>query len=303
MTRGWLGSALVAMVGVAGVALTQPSLAARLHDSKAKEDVYVLPPPTQLRAATLGHHAAAVDLLWAKVLVEYGMHMGEHRAFLDVTRYLDSILALEPDFAPLYQFADTLIVYNRPEGGTEADARTAKAYLERGTLERPADANVWLHYGQFLAFQANSFLPEGPELEAWRRQGALALTRAVDLGADADRSVSAATLLARYGEKDAAIRSLQRAYALADDPRQQELIANKLTLLQADAARDIAVTDSQTLDMERHRHYPFVSRGTYLLLGPAADTTAECAGPARSGATRPRCTREWADVLPSAHAL
>lgn len=300
-SRGPLLAVLVALFGVLGVALTQPGLASELHDAKATDDVYVLPPPAQLRVATLGHHAAAVDMLWAKMLVEYGMHMNEHRAFLDVTRYLDSILELEPDYAPAYQFADTLIVYNRPEGGTAEDARTARRYLERGIRERPADASTWLHYAQFLAFLAPSFLPDGPELDDWRREGALALTKAVDLGADADRSVSAATLLARYGEKNAAIRALRRAYALTDDPLQQEAIANKLTLLEAGEARDIAMSDAFVIDAARQKTFPFVSRGTFMLLGPVVDTAA-CAGPVRS-AVSPRCSKEWADVLPSAHSL
>ncbi len=302
-TREPLVAALVAFAGVLGVALTQPVLAKTLHDSKAKEDVYVLPPPAQLRAATLGHHAAAVDMLWAKMLVEYGNHMVERRAFPDVTRYLDSILALEPDYAPVYKFADTIIVYNKPEGGTAEDARVARSYLERGTRERPGDANVWLHYAQFLAFISPSFLPNGPEQDQWRKDGAFALMKAVDLGADADRSLSAATLLARYGDKDAAIRSLQRAYALTDDPIAQEDIANKLTLLQASAARDMAVDDSRAIESEWRDHLPFVSRGTYLLLGPTRYPAA-CAGLSRMGGARVRtCSKEWGEVLPSAHSL
>lgn len=292
--------AMLAIVGVLGVAVTQPALASALHASKAKDDVYVLPPPTQLRAVGLGHDAALVDLLWAKMVVEYGIHMAERRAFLDVTRYLDSILELEPDYAPVYQYADTLIVYNRPEGGTVEDAHTARRYLERGIKERPGDANVWLHYAQFLAFISPSFLPPGQELDEWRKEGGLALMKAVDLGADADRSVSAATLLTRYGEKDAAVRSLRRAYALTDDPQQQQLILNKLALLEASEQRELAVADVATIDGERHDRLPFVSRGTFLLLAPIVDPAA-CAGPQKSGARG--CSREWADVLPSAHSL
>ncbi len=294
---------LLALLGVLGVALTQPGLAESLHASKAKDDVYVLPPPAQLRAVGLGHDAAVVDMLWAKTLVEYGMHMSEHRAFLDVTRYIDSIIALEPDYGPVYQFVDTLVVYNRPEGGTLEDARTARKYLERGIQERPGDANTWLHYGQFLAYMAPSFLPHGPELDAWRRDGALAIMKAVDLGADTDRSVSAATLLTKYGEKDVAIRQLQRKYALTDDTNQQLLILNKLALLQnaaPDEAFFLQVGDAAMIEGEWRDRLPFVSRKTFLMLAPTVDPLA-CAGPHKSGARD--CSREWAEVLPSAHSL
>src|SRR5437660_1703747 len=80
------------------------------HDTKAREDVYLFPPPNQLRAVTLGYRAAATDLIWAKLLVEYGMHWQEKRDFPDLDRYVDAILALEPDFQPLYLTVDTLLV-------------------------------------------------------------------------------------------------------------------------------------------------------------------------------------------------
>jgi len=264
-------ASLLALLGVFGVAFTQPGLAESLHASKAKDEVFVLPPPAQLHAAALGHDSALVDMLWAKMLVEYGSHMSEHRSFLDVTRYLDAIIELEPDYAPVYQFVDTLVVYNRPEGGTLDDARAARRYLERGVQERPGDANTWLHYGQFLAFLAPSFLP-----------------------------VSAATLLTKYGEKDAAIRSLRRAYTLTDDPDDQRLILNQLAMFEASEQRDLAVGDVAMIDGELHDRLPFVSRGTFLLLAPTVDPLV-CAGPHRSGARG--CSREWADVLPSAHSL
>ena len=47
---------------------------------------------------TLGYTAAAVDLLWAKVLVEYGIHHAEKRPFADLEAYLDAILTLEPTY-------------------------------------------------------------------------------------------------------------------------------------------------------------------------------------------------------------
>ena len=293
-------ASLLALLGVFGVAFTQPGLAESLNASKAKDEVFVLPPPAQLHAAALGHDSALVDMLWAKMLVEYGSHMSEHRSFLDVTRYLDAIIELEPDYAPVYQFVDTLVVYNRPEGGTLEDARAARRYLERGVQERPGDANTWLHCGQFLAFLAPSFLPAGAELDAWRKDGAVAIMRAVDLGADVDRSVSAATLLTKYGEKDAAIRSLRRAYTLTDDPDDQRLILNQLAMFEASEQRDLAVGDVAMIDGELHDRLPFVSRGTFLLLAPTVDPLV-CAGPNRSGARG--CSREWADVLPSAHSL
>jgi hypothetical protein len=290
-----VGALVLAAVGAAGVALTQPSLARGIHAAKQREDVYLFPPPEQLRIGTLGYTAAAVDMLWVKLRVEYGMHFVEQRPFPDVTHYMDAILALEPDFFPVYKYADTMLCYHAGEG-TADDARAARAYLERGIAARPDDHEVWLHYGQFLAFMSPSFLDSPEEIEAWRQKGATALERAVELGDDPSRSIEAANLLDRHGERAAAVRALERAYALTDDPETREIISIKLAQLHADDVRERAKEDVAFIEKAWKSRWPFVARGTALLLGPAPDPLA-CAGP--QGARDPACAMDWEPVLPS----
>jgi hypothetical protein len=195
--------ALLLVIGVAGVARLQPALASTAHAVKESGDVYVLPPPAELHLATLGWDAATVDLLWANLLVAYGTHWSERRDFLETPKYADAILELEPDYAPLYKYIDTMLAY-RPLQGTEDDARKARAYLERGTRARPGDRDVWMAYGMFVAFVAPSFLHDPAEIAHWRTDGAAAIGHAVDLGADADRALTAATLLTAGGATQAA---------------------------------------------------------------------------------------------------
>lgn len=283
-------------VAILGVMRLQPQLAAVAHETKLREDVYVLPPPQELRAMTLGYHAAAVDLLWAKLLVEYGIHHAERRPFPHLERYLDAILAIEPSYAALYRYVDTMLVY-RPGGGTWEDAAKARAYLERGARERPEDAQVWMQLGQFLAFIAPSFLPKDANApavtETLRKDGADAMARAVELGATADRAMSAASILGRSGEREAAVRHLQRAYALTDDPASREQIAARLQALEASAQRDQAEQAVRAIETRWRSELPFVSRTLFLLLGPTRDA-ARCAGPA--SVDDAACPRDWADV-------
>ena len=141
MSRGALPVALLLGVSALGVARVQPRLAAQVHEVKQRDDVYLLPPPVELRAMSLGYRAALADAIWAKLIVEYGTHWQEKRPFTDAPRYFDGILALEPTYPLVYKYADTLIVY-RPPRGTEQDWYTAKGYLERGLRERPRDHEV-----------------------------------------------------------------------------------------------------------------------------------------------------------------
>lgn len=284
-----------------GVAALQPSLAQTLHDAKARDDVYLFPPAEELRVMTLGWDAAATDLIWAKLHVEYGMHWSEHRPFPHLERYVDAILALEPDYRPLYMYVDTLLVY-RPTRGYEDDARKARAYLERGTRERPDDYRVWQHYGEFLAFLGPSWIEDEKERAEWRQTGALALLRAVDLGGDASRVVTAATVVSKRRELRAqAIDQLRRAYVVTDDPEERAEISAKIAQLEegtsGPSSRDAIERDMAFIDRRWGRDYPFVNRGTYLIIGPVRDTLA-CAGRDRD-LDAPECAREWDRVLPS----
>jgi hypothetical protein len=291
-----VGPILVSLAAAVGVARTQPRLAATAHEVKERDDLYALPPPAQLRAITLGWDAAAVDLLWAKLLVEYGIHWSERREFKDVPKYVDAILELEPTYAPMYRFVDTMLAY-RPLQGTEDDVRLARAYLERGTRARIDDARVWMQYGQFLAFIGPSFLHDEREKDAWRKVGAEAIGHAAELGADADRAVAAASMLTRAGATQAAIRYLEHAYAFTEHPSMTEIhesIGRRLVELQAGARRTAADAAAHAIDARWRSEIPFLSRGQYLLLGPVTDPV-RCAGIA--GSDDPECSRAWDAVI------
>jgi hypothetical protein len=298
VSRVRVASTVLFLAGALAVAKTQRQLAQTVHAIKERDEVYALPPPAELHAATLGWDAAAVDLLWAKLLVEYGVHWSEHREFLAVPSYADAILALEPDYAPLYKYLDTMLAY-RPLQGTEDDVRMARAYLERGTRERPYDAAIWSQYGQFVAFIAPSFLRDEADRGQWRRDGATALGHAVELGARADSALAVASVLSRGGRAREAIRYLERAYSFTADPSMQEIhekIGRQLASLEVTAMRDAADATARAIDARWQDELPYVTRGQYLLLGPKVDR-ARCAGLAASG--DPACGRNFVSVDPS----
>jgi hypothetical protein len=233
-----------------------------------------------------------VDLLWSSLLVEYGTHCTEHREFLQTPKYADAILELEPTYAPLYRYIDTMLAY-RPLQGTDDDVRKARAYLERGTRERPGDCNLWMESGQFIAFIAPSFLHDDAEIARWRTDGAAAMGHAVELGCDAERALTAASMLTDAGATQAAIGFLEKAYALTQDPSMASVhdsIGQRLARLQANDLRQAADAAGRDIDERWHSELPFLSRDRYLLLGPTVDPL-RCAGLA--GADDPSCARDW----------
>jgi hypothetical protein len=290
--RGELLAVGLAALCAMGIRAIQPVLAASILKVRLKDDTVAIPPAKELRALTFGYRAAGADLLWASLLVEHGVHSQERRSFPSIRRYLDGIIELEPDHPMVYQFVDTLLVLAKPgEKVTLEDVRDARAYLERGTKERPYDHDVWLHYGQYLAFLAPSFLEKKEDIERWRTDGALAISQAVLLGADADRSLAVGTILNQAGEKKAAIEQLQRAYAIADNPDTRMQIRLKLQRLEA---MPVAEESVSRVEHEWHVHWPFLSRGATLLIGPARDP-ALCAG--ADSETLAACPRDWSAVV------
>ncbi len=292
------GSALVAgllVVSALGVARLQPRLAHAVHVVKENDDVNVLPPPAELKALTLGYDATTADILWSQLLVQYGMHWQERRNF-HPDPYIDAILGLDPTLGSVYRFADTLLCY-RPLHGTDADARKTRLVLEEGTRQRPWDYEVWLEYGQFLAFLAPSFLTAASDAEkdAWRRDGALAIMKAVELGADSRLGLSAATVLQRSGETRAAIEGLLRDYAVNhDDPEKAEEIKRKLTRLSALQENDAQEKAMGAIDSAWRAGWDLLPRTQVLLLGPMPDV-ARCAGLAADA--DPSCAHDWTSVL------
>lgn len=270
------------------IGLIQPSLAKKVFKVRLRDDTVALPAPHRVKTMTFGYRTAGADLLWAALLVEHGLHASEHRTFPSAEPYIRAIIELMPDHPLVYQYIDTLLVLAKPGGAaTEKDARVAKELLKRGVEARPYDHEVWLHYGQYLAFLAPSVLEKKEEQDAWRTEGAYALAKAVELGADADRSLAASTLLSKAGEKKAAIRNLQRTYAITDNPDTRMQIMLKLHKLEASPDAEEAVA---LVEYEWHTRYPFLSRTQSLLIGPHRPI-AGCAGPQSFGLAK--CQSDW----------
>jgi tetratricopeptide (TPR) repeat protein len=295
MKASTAGALLLMLVAAGGVAAVQPRLARTVHDVKERDDVVVFPPPAQLHAAVLGYDAAAVDVLWSTLLVEYGEHFAEHRDFAQIPRYIDAILELEPTYWPLYNFVDTMLAY-RPMQGTADDIVRARAYLERGTRELPQDPRIWTKLGQFIAFIAPSFFKDQQQIDAWRKDGADAMAHATELGADADLLLAASFMMTRSGATLEAIRYLERAYAFTEHPAMHEIheaIGQRLQSLQANRQRDEADRVAKAIRARWAAELPVVSRTQYVLLGPVPDP-ARCAGVAASEMVE--CSRSWSRV-------
>ncbi len=290
---------LIPVALMAGSALCihqfQAALAGPFREVRATSDVYPLPSPSETVVMSLGYRAALADLIYAHVLVSYGLHFQEKRLFESVGRYLDTINALDPKFRTPYLFADTLLVLQPKEPPIE-NYRAARRILLRGTRELPFDTQLWTSAGQYLAYLAYPHLKDPKEREAWRMEGAKLLSRACEMqSSDEDlpfHCIAAAGILNRAGQHEANIRFLQRFLAVNDDP---EVRAEALAYLrQALEARGEELSE---LRSKRFRDawksdLGYADLDMALVVGPGFDPVKCAVGRERDTA---RCATSWHD--------
>lgn len=294
MSRAPLLPIGLALASVVAVSAVRGPLAQAHRHVRETSDVYVLPPPDQVKTLSLGYHAALADLLWAHVLVSQGLHTFERRRFDDLSLFIDSINELDPTFREPYLLADALFTLQTAETPRE-EMLKARAIMERGVATLPLDGELWLALGQFVAFIAPaSYLTDPAEQAAWRVEGARMLARAVELGgSDASigwQALASAGILGRAGERDAAIRFLRRTLAVTDDPELRERTQRQLEKLTGEQQLDLEKQKQERIAEIWRHELPFVPPTLFLVLGPPFDPW-RCAGSASSKA--PECALTW----------
>ena len=293
-------SLLVVLLGLAIVLVSS----VRRHLTEAhrqisnRRDVYFLPPPEQVLTLSLGYKHALADVLWAHVLVSQGLHTMEQRRFENLIRLYDVINLLDPTWRSPYLLADALITFQAAHTPYEEVVKT-REILERGIENRPFDGEIWLNLGQFVSFIAPaSYLEDRPDVaERWRMEGTAYLARAAELGASHSniswQALGGAVILEKAGQRDAAIRFLQRTYAVTDDQELRDDIRMRLARLLRDREQDAHQQRDEGLTKAYLDELPFIGRNTANLLGPPPHPAA-CAGADAGEIYCATTWREWA---------
>lgn len=283
MSSSSVGSTLLgiglAFVSALGMAPLREKLADAHRTVQQREDVQVLPSGEVAMLASLGYRAALADLIFAHVLVSYGLHFQEKRRFELVAEYLDTVMTLDPGFREPARLADTLITL-QPKPARLQDYRAARRLQDRGLSEFPLDSELWLIAGQFSAYLASPHVPES-EQAAWRLDGARKLARSCELVGQNQNiphhCITAALLYDEAGNRDAVKRFLERVLAVSDDPEIREVAASYLGRAVGEGERERVEGRAQRFRTLWADDLTFVSMDLLLTLSPRFDA-ALCAG-------------------------
>jgi hypothetical protein len=291
--RSGRAAAVVALAAFVLAGAVRSSAVDRFRRAGASADIYALPPPQQLITVSLGYRAALADLLFAHVLVAFGIHVGEKRRLEFVGDYIDAINALDPTFREPYRFADTFLVLTPEKPRLEHWQKAREIYM-RGLKNRPFDAELWNSAGQYLAYLAPPYLPTAELKREYRLQGAKVLSRACELPGDNEnvpyQCMTAAGLFSAAGEREAAIDAARRMLQVTDDP---EIEARELAFLRGKLDEREADRTERRKTLFRaawKSDLPFVSKNKLLVLGPRVDPGA-CTGLVH--AETPACAPTW----------
>ena len=246
-----------------------------------------LPPPSQLRAMSLGYRTVGADLVWAKLVVEHGLRLQEKRQFPELPQYIEGIIALDPDHPdplPIPRHSPHLQTRGRYGRRRAPRSPLPRTGGERRTRTTP---RFWLQYGQFLAFLSPSFLKDPAETEQWKKTAQWRSRMRSSSGRIPIEVSAVSTILTKAGERASAIKSLERSFALTDDPETRRQILIKLATLEAsvDAESVVGIVEHQW-----RTNYSFLS---------ARRDAADRAASIRGGVRRPRsdvgrnCPRDW----------
>jgi hypothetical protein len=294
----WL-ALLVLAVGALLIAQKRGPLFEQSYRVKTIRDVYVLPPPSQTVALSLGYRAAAADLIFGHVLVAAGVHLSERRLFEFAGQYLETINELDPKFRAPYRYADGILTLQSVKV-PDTLQRQARAILLRGTREFPYDQELWAAAGQYLAYLAPSWLQDPAEAAAFRQEGARILAHACELvGSNENiphQCITAAALFSDAGNNAATRSFLSRMLDIVDDPELRALAEGRLR--QLDSEDEVLERQQRSARFNRlhERDLPFASRSELQALGPRFDAAA-CAG-RRLPLADEACSTSFRELLP-----
>jgi tetratricopeptide (TPR) repeat protein len=295
MRPGRIVAPLLLLASVVTIGLVRYRVAGACRAVKNTSDVFALPPPNLLVAASLGYRSALADLLFTQTLVQYGIHGEERRRFDDVGKYLDSIAALDPLFCQPYKYADTFIIFQAVGSPTPDHVRHARRLIEEGTRNCPTSDVLFTSGAQFLAFIGPQWLEDEAEKKDFQSAAARLFARSAELASSNENlqwhSLAAAGILTREGKREAAVAFLERVYAMTDSEELRAKALYDLGALAQEGAADAARKRTEAFNEVWRTSLPFVSRTRMLVVGPPWDA-ALCAGRPSDGA--PGCAKTWA---------
>ncbi len=275
-------------VTLAGTTLVALGEATAIRDRwPAEADTLYLPASSALRFASLGHSEAAADLVAARANVYYGAQIVARGEQKWLSRYLDTVVDLDPRFQSIYMRGASMLVY-ASRRITVDNLLAANRLLDRGASEFPDDWQFPFQRGFNYMFELPQTAREDPRVPDWRQRGVESLRHASLFNeAPAWLPNLTAKMLTEQGNAELAIKHLEQNYAVTSNEEAREQIRAKLAALRGAHASERLERAAREFGEMLSQRYPYAPEAFSVVAGPRFEpgfVRAELAGAAPSPA-------------------
>lgn len=278
LDRRWLRAAVVvvgcAALWLATVKSQDRALAQRRH-FPADEDALYLPRPSALRAMSLGHHELTADLVFLRAIIYFGAQFHARGEYTWLDNYLDTIVALDPEWKTPYRWAGVATMYNGRQI-TNASVLASNHFLSLGVKQFPDDWNLAFMLGFNYLFELKTTDPA--QKAKWKAIGAEYVRHAALVGgAPSWVPLLAATIMEEEGQEEAAVRHLEQVYLTAQDEDVRQQVKNRLVSLHAKLDFARIQSEREAFTRSWRATVPYASPDFFAVLGAAPSARLDLA--------------------------
>lgn len=231
------------------------------------EGLVWLPPPKAAPIVAMGYRQLWADIDWARMLVYYGLERRESKTFQYryLTRFLDNIIALDPKFKRVYEWAAYAILF---QGGTvkAEEYRLSMPYLERAMQEFPDTYRFfWLAGTRYYIYLETD---DPAEKRRYHERAAMLMEQAMrKRDAPADLPTYAAGLRTQLGQHERALHDLREVIMTTEDPEAQQKLIEAYRAMAGKEFPEEATRAKDELQRGWMEQMPFASPHMYIVLG------------------------------------
>jgi tetratricopeptide (TPR) repeat protein len=231
------------------------------------EGLVWLPPPRAAPIVAMGYRQLWADINWARSLVYYGLERRESETFQYryLTRFLDNIIALDPKFKRVYDWAAYGLLY---QGGTARPEEYLQTipYLERAIQEFPDGYRFfWIAGTRYYIYLETD---DPAQKRRYHERAAVLLEQAMrKRDAPPDLPTYAAGLRTQLGQHERALHDLREVIMTTDDPKAQERLIAAYREMAGKEFPEEATRAKVELQRGWMEHLPFASPHLYIVLG------------------------------------
>lgn len=270
----WKSTGLSLLV-VVGLFFMAKSFGAKaLEDRKTwpvEEEYVLLPPPQAARFTSLGYNELAADTTWVRALVYYGSQIKGDENYRYLEKFIDNIIALDPQFKRAFTWAVSAVTYKNGQG-TQEEFRIAANYYEKAIKVYPEDWEFAWRGGLLYWFDV---WDEDPTKNAqFKERGAELMERATrSPGAPDHLAGKATTMRTKLGQKERALDLLKERLFTTDDPKARENIMRRFRTISDDGSGDELQSVNERFNQLRSESFDLAPADFFVLLGTKPRTS------------------------------